>query len=246
MRRTRKTRLALAACLLLLAQAAATPARAQANSQNRRAAAAEAPEIAFTVSMPRPHTHLFEVEARFGFRAAAPASLELVMPVWTPGSYLVREFARHVQDFTAADSSGRALAWAKTEKHTWRVETGGAREVRVRYSVYANELTVRTSELNDRHAFWNNANLLMYPNGALGAPATLRVEPFGDWQVATGLPVAQGAPNTYRAENFDILYDSPFLAGNLRVLSFDVAGVPHRVVVEGEGRYDAERLRRDT
>ena len=195
--------------------------------------------------MPRPHTHLFEVSARLRYRNAAPAAVDLIMPVWTPGSYLVREFGRHVQDFAAEDGGGRTLSWTKTDKNTWRVESGGAREVRVRYSVYANELTVRTSELNDRHAFWNNANLLMYPDGALGAPSTLRVEPFGDWKIATGLPSVQGAANTFRAENFDVLYDSPFLASSFRVLSFDVAGVPHRVVVDGEGRYDAERLRRD-
>jgi predicted metalloprotease with PDZ domain len=119
--------------------------------------------------MPRPHTHLFGVEARLSYRGAAPAALDFRMPVWTPGSYLVREFERHVQDFAARDESGRTLNWTKTNKNTWRVETAGARDVRVRYTVYANELSVRTSELNDRHAFWNNANLLVYPDGMLGA-----------------------------------------------------------------------------
>ena len=250
MRHTRTNPLARAArlpllMLLLLAAAAGTATRAQTTDPRSRAVPPNAPEVEYTVSMPRPHTHLFEVAARLRYAQAPPGAVELVMPVWTPGSYLVREFGRHVQDFAAEDASGRALAWAKSEKHTWRVEPGGAREVRVRYSVYANELTVRTSELNDRHAFWNNANLLMYPNGSLGAPATLRVEPFGNWQLATGLPAVAGAANTFRAENFDVLYDSPFLAGDLKILPFEVKGVPHRVVVEGAGHYDAERLRRD-
>jgi predicted metalloprotease with PDZ domain len=244
MRHTRTKTHALAACLLLLS-ACVPGARAQTADQRARAVPANAPEVEYTVSMPKPHTHLFEVAARLRYTKAAPNAVELLMPVWTPGSYLVREFGRHVQDFAAEDGGGRALAWAKSDKNTWRVESGGAREVRVRYAVYANELTVRTSELNDRHAFWNNANLLMYPEGALGAPSTLKVEPFGDWKLATGLPSVEGAANTFRAENFDVLYDSPFLAGSFRVLSFDVAGVPHRVVVDGEGRYDAERLRSD-
>lgn len=244
MRHTRTKSFALAACMLLLALAA-PGARSQVADQRSRAASPNAPEIAYTVSMPRPHTHLFEVGARLRYTGAAPASVELLLPVWTPGSYLVREFARHVQDFAAEDAAGRALPWAKTNKNTWRVETGGAREVRVRYSVYANELSVRTSELNDRRAFWNNANLLVYPNGHLGSPATLRVEPFGGWKVATGLPAVQGSPDTFRAENFDVLYDSPFLASDFRVLSFEVKGVAHRVVVDGEGSYDPERLRRD-
>src|SRR5829696_2034918 len=141
MRHTRATSFAFAAYLLLL-QLAAGGARAQAPDPRSRAVPANAPEIAYAVSMPRPHTHLCEVEARLSF-PAPPASLDLVMPVWTPGSYLVREFERHVQDFAAEGGGGRALAWAKTDKNTWRVEPGGAREVRVRYSVYASELTVR-------------------------------------------------------------------------------------------------------
>ncbi|MBV9926360.1 MAG: M61 family metallopeptidase [Acidobacteria bacterium] len=242
MRRTRAKSSVLATALFLFSLGAAN---AQVKDQRARAVPADAPEIAYTVSMPRPHTHLFNVEATLRYRGAAPAALDLIMPVWTPGSYLVREFERNVQEFEARDGGSRALAWTKANKNTWRVETSGAREVRVRYSVYANELSVRTAELNDRHGFWNNANLLVYPDGLLGAPSTLKVEPFGEWKVATGLPAAGGAANTFRAENFDVLYDSPFLASNFRVLSFEVKGVPHRVVVDGEGDYDAERLRRD-
>jgi predicted metalloprotease with PDZ domain len=247
MRHTRAKSLALAACLVTvtLQLAAATAAPAQSPNPRSRAATPNAPDIAYTVSMPRPQTHLFDVTARLQYQGAAPAAVDLVVPVWTPGSYLVREFARHVQDFSAVDGAGRALQWTKVSKNTWRVESGGAREVRARYSVYANELSVRTSELNDRHAFWNNANLLMYPDGHLGAPSTLRVEPFAGWKVATGLPTAPGPAHTFRAENFDVLYDAPFLAGNFQTLSFEVAGVPHRVVVEGEGGPDPERLRRD-
>jgi predicted metalloprotease with PDZ domain len=245
MRHTRAKSFALTASLFLFLLSF-TSASAQAPAPRSRAVPADAPEISYTVSMARPHTHLFNVEARLRYTASAPVSLDLVMPVWTPGSYLVREFERHVQDFEARDGGGgRALAWTKTNKNTWRVEPAGAREVRVRYAVYANELSVRTSDLNDRHAFWNNANLLMYPDGLLGAASTLKVEPFGDWKVATGLPAVRGAPNTFRAENFDVLYDSPFLVSNFRLLSFEVRGVPHRFVVDGEGDYDAERLRRD-
>jgi len=73
----------------------------------------------------------------------------------------------------------------------------------------------------------------------------VRVQPFGNWKVATGLPAVAGQPDTFRAENFDVLYDSPFLVANFRVLSFEVRGVPHRVVIDGEGNYDPERVRRD-
>ena len=197
--------------------------------------------------MPRPHTHLFEIEVAIkrGPTTTVPAQESLVMPVWTPGSYLVREFERHVQDFAATDAAGQPLKWEKINKNTWRVATNGAREWHATYRVYANELSVRTSELNSSHAFWNNANLLMYLDGQLKSPSTVRVLAPDVWKVATGLPGVAGQRNTFRAENFDVLYDSPFEASNFKTLLFNVKGVPHRIVIDGEGNYDPERVRRD-
>lgn len=202
-------------------------------------------DISFTVAMPRPHTHLFEIDIAIKRTADGPAEERLVLPVWTPGSYMVREFARHVQDFAAADTAGQPLKWEKTNKDTWRVVTNGAREWRATYRVYANELSVRTSELNSDHAFWNNANLLMYLEGFLKSPSTVRVLAPDVWKVATGLPAVLGQKNTFRAENFDVLYDSPFEASNFKTLVFNVKGVPHRIVIDGEGNYDPERMRLD-
>ncbi len=205
-----------------------------------------ASEISFTVSMPKPWTHLLEVEMRLQIPANlnVPNETDLVMPVWTPGSYLIREYERHVQDF-AADAGGRALAWQKVNKNTWRVKTNGARLWRATYRVYANELTVRTNELNSEHAFWNNAALLMYPDGRINAPSTVRVNAPAGWKVATGLPAVAGQPNTFQAENFDILYDSPFEISNFKQIDFTVRGVPHRIVIDGEGNYDPNRMKAD-
>ncbi|MEP6637044.1 MAG: PDZ domain-containing protein [Acidobacteriota bacterium] len=205
---------------------------------------ASVPEIAFTVLMSKPHTHLLEVEVRVKRTGQSPAQEVLVMPVWTPGSYLIREFERNVQDFAAKDASGRALQSEKINKNSWRVVTNGAHEWQASYSVYANELSVRTNELNSDHAFWNNAALLMYLDGFLQAPSTLHVLAPQPWRVATGLPAA-GPKNTFRAENFDILYDSPVEVSNFKTLAFEVKGIPHRIVIDGEGNYDPERMRRD-
>jgi predicted metalloprotease with PDZ domain len=201
-------------------------------------------EIAFTVAMPKPYTHLFEVEVRIR-NDSTPREQTLLLPVWTPGSYLIREFERHVQDFAATDAAGRPLVWEKINKNSWRVATGGAREWHATYRVYANELSVRTSELNSDHAFWNNSNLLMYLDGQIKHAATLKVEAPGGWKVATGLPPVADQPNTFHADNFDILYDSPVEVGDFKVLSFEVKGVPHRIVIDGEGNYDPERVRTD-
>ncbi len=223
--------------LTVLLVAAASPAQSRAPL---------ASDISFTVAMPRPYTHLFEVELRVKIPAnlQVPNESDLVMPVWTPGSYLIREFERHVQDF-AADVDGRPLEWAKVDKDTWRVKTNGARQWRATYRVYANELSVRTSELNSDHAFWNNATLLMYPAGYLNSPATLRIVSPSGWKIATGLPAVEGQPNAFRAENFDVLYDSPVEVSNFKELGFQVRGVPHRIIIDGEGNYDPERVRAD-
>jgi predicted metalloprotease with PDZ domain len=203
-------------------------------------------DIDFTVSMSKPWTHLLEVEVRMQIPANlnVPNETDLIMPVWTPGSYLIREYERNVQDF-AADTNGRALDWQKVNKNTWRVNTNGARQWRATYRVYANELTVRTNELNSEHAFWNNAALLMYPDGRLNAPSTVRVVPASGWKVATGLPALAGQTNTFRAENFDVLYDSPFEVSNFKQIDFTVRGVPHRIVIDGEGNYDPPRMKAD-
>ncbi|MEO6391290.1 MAG: peptidase M61, partial [Pyrinomonadaceae bacterium] len=192
------------------------------------------PEISFNIGMPRPETNLLEVEMRV--RAERfPEYVDLVMPVWTPGSYLIREFERNVQDFAARDGAGVALSWVKTNKNTWRVNPAGGREVVVTYRVYAKDLGVRTSEVTDRHAFWNNANILMCPDGSLRAPASVRIKPYGDWNIYTTLPPVAGQANTFRAANFDELYDSPFIVGKCQVLNFTVQNTPHRLVIDGEG-----------
>ncbi|HMH45565.1 MAG TPA: hypothetical protein VK557_18900, partial [Pyrinomonadaceae bacterium] len=212
-----------------------------------QAQAPNSSDIFFTVSMPRPWTHLLEVEMRVQIPANlnVPNDTDLIMPVWTPGSYLIREFERNVQDFAASDANGRALTWTKFDKNTWRVNTNGVRQWRVFYRVYANEFSVRTNELNSDHAFWNNAALLMYPNGRLNAASTLRVIAPSGWKIATGLPPLTGQPNTFRAENLDILYDSPFEVGDFKEIKFAVRDVPHRIVIDGEGNYDPDRMKAD-
>lgn len=208
------------------------------------AQAQKQPEISFTVSMSKPHTHLLEVEMRVRADKLSNTT-DLVMPVWTPGSYLIREYARHVLDFNAKDANGNALKWSKINKNTWRVETGNLKELVATYRVYSNELTVRTSELNDQHGYWNNAALLMYPNGQLKSPSTVRVVPFGNWRVATALPAMEGKTNVFRAEDFDELYDSPFEVSDFKEITFEAKGAKHRIAITGYGNYDEAKIRND-
>jgi len=238
--------LAFFAAVLLSLMSKETPAQDRPSRTQRPAQIkASVPDIAYTVSMSKPATHLLEVEMRLKWDQM-PDLAELKMPVWTPGSYLVREYARHVQDFAVKDSSGKVLGWRKINKNTWQVDSRGAGVILATYRVYSNELTVRTNELNDEHAFWNNGALLMFPKAQLAAPSTIRVNPFGNWKVATGLAAVAGQANTFRAPNFDVLYDSPFEVSNFNEISFDLHGKPHRVVITGEGNYDLKAIARDS
>jgi len=225
-----------------------TPAqrkRAKNTKIQRAEVKAIAPNISYTVSMSKPWTHLLEVEMRLDW-AQMPAKAELKMPVWTPGSYLVREYARHVQDFDVKDAGGNNLTWQKINKNTWQIDTKGAKQIVAKYRVYANELTVRTNELNDEHAFFNNAALLMFPKDQLKIASTVTVAPYGNWKIATGLPKVEGLTNTFRAENYDVLYDSPFEVSDFKEITFNVQGKSHRYVVTGEGNYDLKKMAADT
>ncbi len=228
-----------------------TPAQGRKKTNKKPATAAVqavAPTIQYTVSMSKPATHLLEVEMSLNWASSngMPEKTDLKMPVWTPGSYLIREYARHVESFSAKDQNGADLAWRKIDKNTWQIDSKNVKEIVARYNVYANELTVRTNELNDEHAFFNNSALLMFPKDQLKTASTVKVVPFGNWKSATGLPKVEGQANTFRAENFDVLYDSPFEVSDFKEISFEVQGKPHRYVVTGDGNYDLEKLAADT
>ncbi|HEY4001017.1 MAG TPA: PDZ domain-containing protein [Candidatus Xenobia bacterium] len=189
--------------------------------------------IRYEVSMPRPATHVFHVDMTV---ESPPDPLELVLPAWTPGSYKIRDYARHVQDFKAPGQ------WRKTDKNTWRIDHGGRAEVTVSYRVYANELTVRTSHLTEDHALFNGTNLFFYVKGQLDRPIELRVEAPPGWQVTTALPLRDGV---FMAPDYDTLADSPVECGTQKLLTFEVAGRPHQVALVGDGNYDPARLTED-
>jgi predicted metalloprotease with PDZ domain len=199
--------------------------------------------ILYHVSIPEPHTHLVHVRLEVD---AAPGPLRLVMPSWTPGSYLLREFPRNVQQFRAEDPAGVPLAWAKMDKNTWQLEVpaGGGRVI-ARYTVYANELTVRTSHVDASHAFLNGASVFLYVEGREREPLEVEIDAPAEWHATTALPRADG-PWRYHAQSYDELVDSPIEIGTHAVYDFEVEGRPHRYAVWGRGELNAERLIDDT
>jgi predicted metalloprotease with PDZ domain len=193
----------------------------------------------YRVSMPEPHSHLFHVEVEVDRPGAETV---LAMPVWTPGSYLVREFARHLEGIEAEDGSGRRLPLSRLDKHRFRAAAGGADRLRVRYRVYANELTVRTCHLDGEHGYFNGAALFLHPEGRLSEQCELEIVPPEGWVVATAL---DGGPARFTARDYDELVDSPVELGAHRSASFTALGRPHALAVAGRGNVDLPRFAED-
>ena len=201
--------------------------------------------IRYTLRFPAPQTNYVEVEAIVP--TDGRPSVDLMMAVWTPGSYLVREYARNVEALQATAGS-RALPIEKATKNRWRVTTGGAREVTLTYRVYSHEMTVRNNWVEAGFAMLNGAQtyLTLVESGA--RPHDVRLELPAAWKASiTGMPNApDAAPNHYLAPDYDTLVDSPIVAGNPTVHRFVVDGKPHLLVDVGEGGvFDGARAARD-
>jgi predicted metalloprotease with PDZ domain len=209
-----------------------------------------AQQLSYQLSIEAPHTHYVDVEVRFD---NLPANIQkrgyvdFKMPVWAPGSYLVREFAKNVEGEAAKDLSGNALTFRKINKNNWRVQLGGAKGVVFSYKVYAFEQSVRTSFVDESHAFISPSGVFMFPDGFVNLPSTLRIKPYKEWkEISCTLEKVNGDKYTLRAPNYDELADAPIEIGNQKIISFTAAGVPHQYAMYGVAQYDEERLVRDT
>jgi predicted metalloprotease with PDZ domain len=186
--------------------------------------------------------HARRAELSLEAEARGQDTLDFRIPVWTPGSYLVREHQRHVDSFTAVDEQGRSLPVGKIDKHTWRVGTNGARTVRVDYRLSCFELTVRTNHVDKSHAFLNPSAACAFVVGREGEPCAVRLELPNGWQTWVALPEKDGV---YFAADFDELADSPFELGPLEThqqFDFIAQGVVHKLVVWGRGDLDGKRV----
>lgn len=187
--------------------------------------------VRYTVSFPAPHTHYLEVSASV---PAGQPQVELFMAVWTPGSYLVREYSRHVEGFRAYSPSGAELAWRKTRKNRWQVDAAGASRIDVKYKVYARELTVQGNWVDAGFAMMNGAPNFMTLVGGEKRPYEVRLVLPAEWSKSISGMREGSAPHSFVAEDFDELLDCPIYAGNAPIHEFTAAGKKHYLVNEGE------------
>jgi len=195
--------------------------------------------ITYRVAMPEPASHEFEVEMRVPALRGRD-TVEIVFPAWAPGSYMVRDFVRHVFQLTVTDAGGRPIARERLDKQRWRLRTGG-RPFVVRYRVFAFEATVRTSFLDDSHGYWNGTSLFFYVDGELERPCRVIVTPPAGsrWRIATALPRARGG---YAATDFDELVDAPFEIGTHETRAFKVGRTKFELALYGRCNADVDRL----
>ena len=216
-------------------------------TQNAQPASAQtAPEpIRYTLSFPEPHTHYVEVTAVVP--ADRRSAVDLMMAVWTPGSYMVREYSRNVEAVTAATQDGRALAVDKSDKNRWRIAAGGAPSITVKYRVYAREMGVRTNWVETDFAMLNGAPTFMTLADGTARPHEVVIQPARGWRTSvTGLAEMSGGSHRYRAPDFDTLVDSPIVIGNPAVYEFSVDDKKHYLVNVGEaGVFEGARAAKD-
>lgn len=212
------------------------------------------PLLVYTVGMPHPESHLFVVTLQI--QQWSEPTLTLKMPVWTPGSYLVREYARHLQSFSAQGNSavdrkklaaGQTLDWQKVAKNHWLVQTPDQTQITITYTVFANELTVRTNHLDTTHGYFNGAALFFYIPGREKEPIQVTIAPpKPDWIVSTPLEPIPHKALTYQAADFDTLVDSPFEIGKHSRHKFTAGGKPHELAIWGDGNPEPEKIIQDT
>src|SRR5436190_2905174 len=210
------------------------------------ARAQSAPEpIRYTLSFPAPQTHYVDVTATVP--TGRRADVDLMMAVWTPGSYLVREYARNIEAVTAFGADGRVLDVDKSKKNHWRIATGGAAVITVKYRVYCREMSVRTNWVEADFALLNGAPTFITLADLTPRPHEVIISPAAGWKRSvTALPPLNGGDHRYRAPDYDTLVDSPIVIGNPAVYDFEVDGKKHSLVNVGEGGvFDGARAARD-
>ncbi|MBB4846196.1 putative metalloprotease with PDZ domain [Paucibacter oligotrophus] len=198
--------------------------------------------ISYRVDLEQPHKHYYQITLTIPTPAAVQ---ELSLPSWIPGSYLLREFARHLSGLRASQGS-RELGVEQLDKSRWQVRCSGRSALVLHYRIYAFDNSVRTAFLDAQRGFFNGSSLLLKVHGREAEPQQLSLgELPARWAVATTLP--QTAAGEFQAANYDELLDHPFELGEFWQGEFEAGGVRHRFVLSGAlPSFDGERLLRDS
>ena len=199
--------------------------------------------IAYTLRFPDAAAHYMDVEMVVPTEGAK--ELNLFLPTWTPGSYLVREYSRNIISLNAT-ASGSALEVTKTSKNRWLVESKGLTSVTINYRLFCREINVRNNWVETDFAVVNGAPTFITIVDDYKRPYLVTVDLPTGWETTASPLAPTGTANSYSAPDFDTLVDSPLIAGSPQVDSFEVDGIPHSLVtIGGGGVWDNARAARN-
>jgi predicted metalloprotease with PDZ domain len=193
--------------------------------------------------------HLLTVKLSF---KPVSAIHELLLPAWIPGSYMIRDFARNIVSINAADTSG-PLRLQQLDKQRWQLHCTG-RTVTVTYQVYAYDMSVRAAYIDDEVAVLNPASLCLSVSMLEQLPHRLHISKpkqrvTENWRLASALTRVEGTDflgfGEYQAANYQLLIDSPVLAGHFQLAQFSIDGIEHYLLVTGDNLTDLPRFSRD-
>lgn len=187
--------------------------------------------IFYRVSIPKPESHYLELSLELK-NIQELEILKLKMPTWTPGSYLLREYERFLENLQVFDKEGNQINFQKIRKNIWQVAKGNLSEIKITYKIYAFDLTVRTNHVDSSHAYFNPAAVFLYEESLQNEALEVKIIPPENWnKIDTGLAQVKNNQWTRIAPNYDTLVDSPFEVGNQEQFSFEAAGVLHKVAI---------------
>jgi len=200
----------------------------------------------YTVYLKNPGAHLIEVSLTVD-KPDLTGQL-FSMPAWIPGSYMIRDFSRHVVSIRA-ESDGAEIELHKTDKSTWLAAPCDA-PVTVTAEIYAYDLSVRGAHFDTTHAYFNGVCLFLRVEGQQQSECEVELlpppDPVGiDWRVASSMRSRHEekyAFGIYYADDYDELIDHPFEIGHLMIGEFEVGGIPHAIAINGQSRVDMGRI----
>lgn len=190
--------------------------------------------------------HLVHVTLRF----LADPNQELWLPTWIPGSYLIREFSKHIESVQAYDEAGRILEIKKQQKNRWRLFNTDHELITVEYDAYAYDLSVRGAYVDQTRLYINPACVCLALGGQEEKACEVELflpQELKHFQLATGLPSKSLVKGrfTLKAENYDQLIDSPFELAEQTRFSFEAGNIAHEMVISGIHATNTERLKND-
>lgn len=200
-------------------------------------------QINYTVQLAKPETKQFHITT--DIKNINQARLDLSLPTWTPGWYVVENYGKNLLRFKITDGGGKPVPHTMSRKQTWNVDTKGVKEIKVEYDYYADVLALNQAKITGNFAFFTGIELFLQPEGHRDAPSRVHFQIPNDWKLISALKETSD-PLTFIADNYDVLVDAPVEMGNFDLTKFEVDGKPHYFVASPAGTFNAEKTKKFT